>query len=334
MDPRNFPNANPGNGRGPPPPPPNNRLVPTYFPGQPFGSNAVPAGSFGSFTLSSFRNKAHEYEDADFLRHLMNKLQKEPIPRSMRIATCNGYPCVYLCTVGCISVLLTPDVKIDIAVDRSMRITCFGKFVATLCSNNKSASLSHEHATIYQHEGYVYSVFRSDGVPDKQVVIGDDAVLFTMENLNDTFILSKSGHVSPVARRLCAPLKRDITVRQFYSSCEIGARYLDLCHELVSRAHFSTVDGELQVIVNGIHIVHDRNGNVEILSKPRLVRITPMTGAVQMRSTTLEMAVDGEGRGYIISGVKRAHASGTGLVLADGPQVASMDNQGKLITSS
>uniref|UniRef100_A0AC34Q0H2 Uncharacterized protein n=1 Tax=Panagrolaimus sp. JU765 TaxID=591449 RepID=A0AC34Q0H2_9BILA len=195
-------------------------------------------------------------------------------------------------TVGCISVLLTPDVKIDIAVDRSMRVTCFGKFVATLCSNNKSASLSHEHATIYQHEGFVYSVFRSDGVPDKQVVIGDDAVLFTMENLNDTFILSKSGHVSPVARRLCAPLKRDITVRQFYSSCEIGARYLDLCHELVSRAHFSTVDGELQVIVNGIHIVHDRNGNVEILSKPRLVCITPMTGAVQMRSTTLEMAVD------------------------------------------
>lgn len=183
----------------------------------------------------------------------------------------------------------------------------------------------------------MYSIFRSPGVADKQVIIGNEGVVFTVENMGETYVLSKGrdgATVIPVNRRVCPPLKRDITVRQFHQSAEMGKRYLDLCHELVSRAHFSTLDGELQVIVNGIHIRHDRSGNVEVLAKPRTIRFTPMTGAIQMRSPSMDIAVDGEGRGYNICGTKRVHASATGLVVADDIQVASMDNQGKLITSS
>ncbi|KAE9548730.1 hypothetical protein FO519_008058 [Halicephalobus sp. NKZ332] len=277
-------------------------------------------------------------ESEDFCRHLISKLHNGPVSKVSRISACNGYPCLYISKMGFISVMINPDVRIDVTVDRTVRIVYFDKFTATLCSDDQTASLAHEHASLYQSDGYVYSIFRTGGALDKQAIVGNEGVIFTLGKSEKTYVMSKlregPSSVVPIDRPICPPLDRDFTTRMFMINGELGDRMIDLCHEFVSRAHFTTINGELNIDVCGIHIRQERNDNIEVSSKLRFIRFASMSGAVQIRTPSLEMTVDTEGRGHVVAHKKRVHASLTQLVVADDSQIATIDNNGKVSVSA
>ena len=165
-----------------------------------------------------------------------------------------------------------------------------------MCSDDKTASLAHEHASLYQSDGYVYSVFRPGGTVDKQAIVGHEGIIFTLGKTEKTYVMTKlhegPSTVVPIDRPVCPPLDRDFTTRMFMQHGELGDRMIDLCHEFVSRAHFTTINGELKIDVCGVHILQERNDNIEVSSKQRFIRFTSMSGAVQIRTPSLEMAVD------------------------------------------
>ena len=88
---------------------------------------------FEKSEVFSFNNKLKS-ESEDFHRHLVSKLQNGPIPKVSRISACNGYPCLYISKMGFISVMINPDVRIDVTIDRTVRITYFDKFTVS-CRN-------------------------------------------------------------------------------------------------------------------------------------------------------------------------------------------------------
>ena len=81
-------------------------------------------------------------------------------------------------------------------------------------------------------------------------------------------------------------------------------------------------------IVNGFHIRVTCDDNVEITCQNRLMRFSPLTGAVQIKTPLVDVSVDGSGKGTVVKGKKRVHASSSGIVAADGNQVVSIDTAG------
>lgn len=302
-------------------------------------------GSFpGLRTISSTVQLSSSKADNDalFLRHLMKEIRIDrpaSVSASAVVAPCAGYPSVLVSEIGTISVLLMPDVVVEVSVDRSIRIACLGKFAACLTHDSAGVSLSHEQASIFQEGTSVFTIFRVGGI-EKQVVMGDEGIVYSMDGNANCFLVSDAlglnaagNSVVPVQKKLFPSMRRDFTLRQFYANAETGKRCIDMCHEFVARANFITEDGETRVIVNGVYIRLDRSGNVEISSRPRQVRFTPSTGAVYIKTPEIETAVDAEGRGYAVVGKKRVHASMSGLVVGDKYHVASVDHTGKLVTS-
>uniref|UniRef100_A0AC34GDR9 Uncharacterized protein n=1 Tax=Panagrolaimus sp. ES5 TaxID=591445 RepID=A0AC34GDR9_9BILA len=51
---------------------------------------------------------------------------------SKPLAPCTGYPSAFLNNCGTMSIFLEPNVVVDISVNRVIRVTCFGKFSATI----------------------------------------------------------------------------------------------------------------------------------------------------------------------------------------------------------
>lgn len=165
-----------------------------------------------------------------------------------------------------------------------------------MCPDDNTMSLAHENASVYQSDGYVYSIFRTGSNTEKQAIVGDEGIIFTPAKGEKTYVLAKLNEgpssVIPIDRSISPPLERDFTARMFMQRGELGDRMIDLCHEFVSRAHFTNTNGGLNVDVCGIHIRQEPNDNIEISIKPRFIRFTPMSGAIQIRTPSLEMAVD------------------------------------------
>uniref|UniRef100_A0A7E4ZYX5 NADH dehydrogenase [ubiquinone] iron-sulfur protein 5 n=1 Tax=Panagrellus redivivus TaxID=6233 RepID=A0A7E4ZYX5_PANRE len=261
-------------------------------------------GSFpGLRTITSTVHLSSSKADNDalFLRHLMKEIRIDrpaSASASAVVAPCAGYPSVLVSEIGTISVLLMPDVVVEVSVDRSIRIACLGKFAACLTHDSAGVSLSHEQASIFQEGNSVFTIFRVGGI-EKQVVMGEEGIVYSMDGNANCFLVSDAlglnaagNSVLPVQKKLFPSMRRDFTLRQFYANAETGKRCIDMCHEFVARANFITEDGETRVIVNGIYIRLDRSGNVEISSRPRQVRFTPSTGAIHIKTPEIETAID------------------------------------------
>jgi hypothetical protein len=255
---------------------------------------------------------------------------------SKPLAPCTGYPSAFLNNCGTMSIFLEPNVVVDISVNRVIRVTCFGKFSATI-GNDYNVSLSHELASVYQTDNCIYAAFRVGDV-EKQVMIGESGIVLSMDNLEESYVLSKTllkgNGLVPVQRRFFPPMKFDFTLKQFYTAANYGERYLPVCHKIVTRAHFTNIGNKKIVVINGIHIRVTQNDSVEITSQNRLMRFAPLTGDVQVKTPIIDVAVDASGKGSVIKGKKRVHASTSGLVVADGERVISIDAAGNVINSA
>jgi len=246
-------------------------------------------------------------------------------------------PLIYISPIGTISIVLAFNVTLEIAVDKAVRLVCFDKF--SLASNGVGtiSSILHPSARIYQNGEKVYSNFYSE--TKKTAVLGSRGVLFTMDHLKDAYLVSASAFkgTSALSTDLLhfGKLDYDFTLHLFYMESCTGSSFIPLCNEIVQCAHYETTNGYLLTMnINGIFIRQRKNGDVDINCRPRHISCSPSTGTVHIRTSHVDMAVQGDEKAFVKRSNKRVHVSRSGMVVSDGYCTTSMDHFGRIVSAS
>uniref|UniRef100_A0A915CZ72 Uncharacterized protein n=1 Tax=Ditylenchus dipsaci TaxID=166011 RepID=A0A915CZ72_9BILA len=114
-----------------------------------------------------------------------------------------------------------------------------------------------------------------------------------------------------------------------------GSNFVPLCNEIVQRAHYETKNGFLVAMnINGIQIRQRKNGDVDVNCRPRHITCSPSTGTAHIRTTFVDMAVQGGEKAFVKRGNKRVHVSRSGMVVSDGYCTTSMDHSGRIVSAS
>ncbi|VDK19573.1 unnamed protein product [Anisakis simplex] len=206
-------------------------------------------------------------------------------------------PILYVGGNGTISVIMNMGVIIEIAADRAMRVLCHDKFSSSCNSTGTTACILHPNARIFQQGEKVFCNFATTPyTSNKSAVFGAEGVLFTMSHLGETYFVSSSavkGTASVPSVLLQFPnLNHDFTLRHFYSECQTGQEFTNLCNDIVKRARYGTRnDDSLMITINDIYIKQEPNGNVEVNCRPRHISCSPTNGTIRVRTDLVDMAV-------------------------------------------
>jgi hypothetical protein len=249
-----------------------------------------------------------------------------------------GLPLVYIAPGGTISIVMAHKIVVEIAVDRTVRVVCHDKFAVATDAKGASSAILHPYARLYQHDDKVDCVFTNEDA-EKACVMGPQGVLFTMSHLKEAFLVSatlvRGTSTLPSDRVHFPDLNRDVTLRLFYANSQTGPHLIRACNEIVRNAHHETRDdGSVSLSMNGLSIRQKEDGSVDVNSRPLHIACSPATGAVSIRTQTIDMGVQCDEKAYVKRGTKRVHVSRSGMVCTDGNCITSMDHVGRIVSST
>uniref|UniRef100_A0A1I7WNJ3 CNH domain-containing protein n=1 Tax=Heterorhabditis bacteriophora TaxID=37862 RepID=A0A1I7WNJ3_HETBA len=206
------------------------------------------------------------------------------------------YPLIYVSPAGTISVVLSHDVIIEMAVDRSIRVVCHDNFAAFMNSRGTSSSILHTKARILHTK-------------ERASVVALDQLQFSL-------------------------MDSDYTVKLFYKEAQSGNQvmFMAMCKDIVHEASYERkTDGTLIMHINGMVVRQTRGGDVTVDARPRIILCSPSCSTVHVRSAYIDMGIQDD-KAFVKRGLKRVHVSRSGMVVSDGNSATSMDHFGRIVS--
>ncbi|XP_064454877.1 uncharacterized protein LOC135366150 isoform X2 [Ornithodoros turicata] len=230
---------------------------------------------------------------------------------------------------GTISVILRHCIRVDITVDRAVRVVNFPRHcTAAIGSWGDRSCVCHPCGRVLQ-EGI--SVDMATG--NRLAKISSRGVTFTALNHGLVYLVDASGTKSTTERfqNLCYDLPMSI----FYFNSEQGVDAFQDCFQAVSQARQRTTrSGDDVWIIAGVRIKQTPWGDVQVSRDAgrRVIWTSPTAGTISVTTPFVKMAIGCDPWKYFFvrMGQKRLSANVEGFTVRNGSQRAGFDSRGRL----
>ncbi|CAN8021612.1 unnamed protein product, partial [Ixodes persulcatus] len=230
---------------------------------------------------------------------------------------------------GTVSVILRHCIRVDITVDRAVRVVNFERHcTAAISSWGDRSCVCHPCGRVLQ-EGFTVDM----ATGDRLAKISGRGVTFTALNHGLVYLVDASGTKSTTERfqNLCY----DLPMNVFYFNSEQGMDTFNECFQVVSQARQRTTRGGDEIwIVAGVRIKQTPWGDVQVSrdSGRRVIWTSPTAGTVSVTTPFVKMAISCDPCKYFFvrMGQKRLSANVEGFTVRNGSQRAGFDGRGRL----
>ncbi|XP_023211905.1 uncharacterized protein LOC111614768 [Centruroides sculpturatus] len=251
----------------------------------------------------------------------------------------NQYPCIYprypycgyVVTVnGTISVQLQHYIRVDITVDKAIRLVNFpGKCVAAMnyfdsCIIHPISKILQEQTTVNMEIGNRLAKFSNRGIT------------FTSLGHSLVYLVDTSGTKSTF--EYFRNLNYDFSLDVFYTKSIHGEAVMNDCFlKIANSVHRCNRNGDQMWIIAGICIQQNLLGDVCITHDfgRRIMRTSPTFGTISVSTPYIYMAAgcDPEKYVFVQRGQQRLSSNLRSFTVRNGTQKAGFDSRGRLVLS-
>lgn len=231
---------------------------------------------------------------------------------------------------GTVSVMLRHGIRVDISVERAVRVVNFDKeCMAAVDSSGDRSCVCHPCGRVLQ-QGVAVDV----ATGSRLAKISSRGVVFTAHNHGLTYVVDASGTKSTIDR--FKDLCYDIPLSIFYSSSNEEDERFNECFRIVSLAkQWNNQNGDEVWLVGGVRIKQAPWGDVQVSRHwGRLVISTsPTEGTMSVVTPLIKAVVTCDPRRFFFVRMnqKRLSADADGFAVRNGSQRAGFDSLGRLV---
>ena len=200
-----------------------------------------------------------------------------------------SYPLVYVSPGGLLTVLLKHDMAVEMTTDRTIRVVNNRHTsAASINARGSSAAIFHCGAKIYQTgtttEAHLFW--------ERRARMQTEGFTFACGDTCYEYVFGRSDNIQ-ITHPNFQDLSKDMTVTLLFSSSQYGPHFIEQYNEVASQAKYMTLDnGGFLVFVNETCIQQEITGEVTVLSGPKMIHMSPITGTVRLETHFVKIAVD------------------------------------------
>lgn len=234
---------------------------------------------------------------------------------------------------GTVSMFLKHRVRVDISVDRAVRVVNFTKHcMAALGRMGDRSCICHPCGRVLQ-EGSTMNI--ETGM--RLAKISSRGVTFTafhgLQIHGLVYLVDNSGTKSTT--EMFKVQRYDVALNVFRCGSDQGIHSINKCFEIVAQAiQEPTEDGEDVWLIGGVCVVQKPSGDVEVSpdSGRNIIRTSPTEGAISVTTPVSKMALSycPDKFLFVRMGRKRLCVSAEKFVVRNDGQKAGFDSRGRL----
>ncbi|KAK8770664.1 hypothetical protein V5799_012876 [Amblyomma americanum] len=230
---------------------------------------------------------------------------------------------------GTVSVFLRQNVRVDISVDRAVRVVNFAMHcTAAFSSSGTRCCACHPCGRVLQEGSDVHM---STG--NRLGKISSRGITFTALNHGLVYLVDASGTKSTTER--FHDLGYDLPLSMLNIEVEPDMDSFNECFEIVSQARRRTTrNGDEIWNLGGVRIKQTPWGDVQVSrdSGRRVIWTSPTAGSVSVTTPLVKIALSSDPRKFFFvrTGAKRICANSDGFIVRNGSQRAGFDRRGRL----
>ncbi|XP_037558976.1 uncharacterized protein LOC119436254 [Dermacentor silvarum] len=233
-------------------------------------------------------------------------------------------------TYGTVSVMLRHGVRVDISVDRAVRVVNFDKeCTAAVSGDGDRSCVCHPCGRVLQ-QGVAVDI----ATGSRLAKISSRGVIFTALNHGLVYLVDASGTKSTTER--FKDLCYDVPLSLFHLSLHEDEEGFNECFRMVSQAkHWNNRRGDDVWIVGGVRIQQAPWGDVQVSRDlgSHVVWTSPTKGTMSVVTPLIKSVVtcDPTRFFFVRMNQKRLSANADGFAVRNGSQRAGFDSRGRLV---
>jgi hypothetical protein len=196
-------------------------------------------------------------------------------------------PAIHISGAGLITVLLRDDIAIEMTLDHSIRaINHSFHSVISVTNDGRESCIFHKGVRIKQKDIQV----DADMFHNRRVSMNREEVNFSFEGM--AFQLNRNL-ISPIPlSAFPEPTEGDDTVGLIYASTGVHPHLIPACEAVIKDSRYTREkNGSVVVDINNVRIRQEKNGDVNVLSTPKRIRLSPSSGWIGIQTDFVSMSI-------------------------------------------
>ncbi|XP_043470652.1 uncharacterized protein LOC122503939 [Leptopilina heterotoma] len=235
---------------------------------------------------------------------------------------------------GTISLRLHNRIRVDMTIDRAVRVINFkNNIVLALSGTGAAAALLHPNGRIYQYGSRVEILAHDTHGNNKYAKMWYKGVSFTSEQCALVYLVDTAG--TRTTTDSFSDMSQDISLSVFYSESRHGpACVQEAAAALSSAQYWLTDEGVENWIINNVRISQTPDGLVRIArnSNKYQLRTSPSNGTASLTTPFLHCtaSLGQTSHLFVRRGERRMHYDGTSFIVRNAGHSAGFDDNNQL----
>ncbi|XP_020281947.1 uncharacterized protein LOC109853843 [Pseudomyrmex gracilis] len=235
---------------------------------------------------------------------------------------------------GTISLRLHNRIRVDMTIDRAVRIINFkNNIVLSLSGSGSAAALLHPNGRIYQYGSRVEIVAHDTHGNNKYAKMWYKGVSFTSEQCALVYLVDTAG--TRTTTDSFSDMSQDFSLSVFYSNSRHGLACLqEAATHLNTAQYWQTEEGVENWIINNVRISQTPDGLVRIArnSNKYQLRTSPSNGTASLTTPFLHCtaSLGQTSHLFVRRGERRMHYDGTSFIVRNAGHSAGFDDNNQL----
>uniref|UniRef100_A0A336M9X0 CSON014149 protein n=1 Tax=Culicoides sonorensis TaxID=179676 RepID=A0A336M9X0_CULSO len=239
---------------------------------------------------------------------------------------------------GTIQIRLRDGIRIDMTVDRAIRVVnSKEKIIIAMSGNSSSASLSHPNGQVFQHGGLV-EIVGYDGMKRNNYVrfakMWQKGISLTSEGCALIYLVDAAG-TRTTSDAISFDINRDYTIPVFLSGSHQGPNFVDEAINITNNTSFWLNDDSSETFeINGYRITQTTDGLVRVTRANNrcIIRTSPNNGSATITSPFIHCtaSLGATSHLFVRRGERRMHFDGASFVVRNAGHSAGFDEHNRL----
>ncbi|KAL1123350.1 hypothetical protein AAG570_002435, partial [Ranatra chinensis] len=235
---------------------------------------------------------------------------------------------------GTISLRLAHRIRIDITIDRAVRILNFKNNIAmAMNSTGAVCALLHPNGRVYQYGSRVEIIANDSRANHKYAKMWYKGVSFTSENCALVYLVDSAGTRTTTDN--FSDLTQDFSLSVFYNDSRHGPAFSAEALSLLQTTHYwISEDGIENWIINNVRISQAPDGLVRIARNNNKfnMRTSPTNGSTSMTTPFIHCtaSMGPTSHLFVRRGERRMHFDGTSFIVRNAGHSAGFDERNQL----
>ncbi|XP_012273853.1 uncharacterized protein LOC105696186, partial [Orussus abietinus] len=235
---------------------------------------------------------------------------------------------------GTISLRLHNRIRVDMTIDRAVRVINFkNNIVLSLSGSGAAAALLHPNGRIYQYGSRVEILAHDAHGNNKYAKMWYKGVSFTSEQCALVYLVDAAG--TRTTTDSFSDMSQDFSLSVFYSESRHGAACLQEAAAALGAAQYWVTDeGVENWIINNVRVSQTPDGLVRIArnSNKYQLRTSPSNGTASLTTPFLHCtaSLGQTSHLFVRRGERRMHYDGTSFIVRNAGHSAGFDDDNQL----